>query len=98
MDENIPHQSRLSLTDLDKFPKFYNKSISREKSYYYIHKNLDTNHVWFIEEDVFIPRHDLLKQIDDEFEDSDLLIRDIQTIETHPNPFIGLPQLVTQMT
>ena len=41
--------------------------------------------MWFIEEDVFIPRHDLLKQIDDEFKDSDLLIRDIQTIETHPN-------------
>ena len=85
MDENIPHQAGYHSMHLDKFPKFYNKSISREKAHYYIHKNLDTNHVWFIEEDVFIPRHDLLKQIDDEFKDSDLLIRDIQTIETHPN-------------
>ena len=85
MDENIPHQAGYHSMHLDKFPKFYNKSISREKAHYYIHKNLDTNHVWFIEEDVFIPRHDLLKQIDDEFKDSDLLIRDIQTIETHPH-------------
>ena len=85
MDENIPHQAGYHSMHLDKFPKFYNKSISREKAHYYIHKNLDTNHVWFIEEDVFIPRHDLLKQIDDEFKDSDLLIRDIQTKETHPN-------------
>ena len=85
MDENIPHQAGYHSMHLDKFPKFYNKSISREKAHYYIHKNLDTNHVWFIEEDVFIPRHDLLKQIDDEFKDSDLLIRDIQTIETHPD-------------
>ena len=65
MDENIPHQAGYHSMHLDKFPKFYNKSISREKAHYYIHKNLDTNHVWFIEED--------------------LLIRDIQTIETHPN-------------
>ena len=85
MDENIPHQAGYHSMHLDKFPKFYNKSISREKAHYYIHKNLDTNHVWFIEEDVFIPRHDLLKQIDDEFKDSDLLIRDIQTRETHPH-------------
>jgi len=85
MDENIPHQAGYHSMHLDKFPKFYNKSLSREKAHYYIHKNLDTNHVWFIEEDVFIPRHDLLKQIDDEFKDSDLLIRDIQTIETHPH-------------
>ena len=93
MDENIPHHAGYH-SMVAHGDKYYDKSVSRDKAHYYIQKNLDTNHVWFIEQDVFIPRHDLLKQIDDEFKDSDLLIRDIQSQETHPNwPHWGLGKL-----
>lgn len=51
-------------------------STSREKALYYFYINdLSYNHIWFIEEDVFIPTLDTIKNIDLKYPDNDLLVR-----------------------
>jgi hypothetical protein len=52
-------------------------STSREKALYYFYKNnINYDYIWFIEEDVFIPTIETIKNIDIKYPDNDLLIRD----------------------
>lgn len=52
-------------------------STSREKALYYFYKNnINYNHIWFIEEDVFIPTIETIKNIDIKYPNQDLLVRD----------------------
>jgi hypothetical protein len=60
---------------------FKNKDCSRDKALYYFCKNdVEFKYIWFIEEDVFIPSVDTIKNIDNEYVTGDLLCRstDIQ--------------------
>jgi hypothetical protein len=50
-------------------------STSREKALYYFYKNnISFDYIWFIEEDVFIPTIETIKNIDIKYPDSDLLV------------------------
>ena len=52
-------------------------STSREKALYYFYKNdISYDHIWFIEEDVFIPTIETIKNIDIKYPNQDLLVRD----------------------
>ena len=53
---------------------FNNRACSRDKSLYYFCKIITKyTHVWFIEEDVFIPHMNTIKNIDYKHKDADLL-------------------------
>lgn len=55
---------------------FKNKACSRDKSlYYFCKKNKKYDNIWFIEEDVFIPSVDTIRNIDNKYKDSDLLCK-----------------------
>ena len=65
--------------------------VTWDKVFYYF-SNIDTNfnNIWFFEEDVFIPRFDLIKDLDEKYKNEDLLCKqDIaeatDTIEWHWN-------------
>ena len=65
--------------------------VTWDKVFYYF-SNIDTNfnYIWFIEEDVFIPRFDLIKDLDEKYKNEDLICKqDIaeatDTIEWHWN-------------
>ena len=67
---------------------FYNKACSRDKALYYfcrkydiVNNNKQYDHVWFIEEDVFIPTNNTLTFIDSKYKNSDLLCRDQNTCD-----------------
>lgn len=50
-------------------------STSREKALYYFYKNnINYDYIWFIEEDVFIPTIDTIKNINNKYPDNDLLV------------------------
>ena len=50
-------------------------ATSREKALYYFYKNdINYDHIWFIEEDVFIPTIETIKNIDIKYPDNDLLV------------------------
>lgn len=56
-------------------------ATSREKALYYFYKNdINYDYIWFIEEDVFIPTIETIKNIDIKYPDSDLLVSDNQII------------------
>jgi mannosyltransferase OCH1-like enzyme len=66
---------------------FYNQACSRDKALYYfcrkydsVNNNINNNkqyeHIWFIEEDVFIPTNNTLMLIDSKYKNGDLLCRD----------------------
>ena len=50
--------------------------VTWDKVFYYF-SNIDTDfkNIWFIEEDVFIPRFDLLIDLDEQYKDEDLLCK-----------------------
>jgi len=51
-------------------------ATSREKAFYYFYKNnIQYDYIWFIEEDVFIPTTETIKNIDTNYPTADLLIR-----------------------
>ena len=51
------------------------KAGSRDKALYYFYKNkIDYDYIWFIEEDVFIPTIETIKNIDIKYPDNDLLV------------------------
>jgi len=51
-------------------------STSREKALYYFYKNkINYDYIWFIEEDVFIPTLETIKNIDIKYPKQDLLVR-----------------------
>lgn len=50
-------------------------ATSREKALYYFYKNdINYDYIWFIEEDVFIPTIETIKNIDIKYPDNDLLV------------------------
>jgi len=52
-----------------------NRACSRDKALYYFTKeSMDYQHIWFVEEDVFIPTIHTLEEIDKKYE-GDLLVR-----------------------
>ena len=52
-------------------------ATSREKALFYFYKNnINYDHIWFIEEDVFIPTIETIKNIDIKYPDNDLLVSD----------------------
>jgi len=42
---------------------------------YFCEKNTEPEHVWFIEEDVFVPRADIFKQLDERYPTTDLVTK-----------------------
>jgi hypothetical protein len=53
---------------------FNNKAVSRDKALYYFCKNdLDYEHIWFIEEDVFIPTKQTIQNLNSIYREGDLL-------------------------
>ena len=55
--------------------KYEKKAVSRDKALYYFYKNdIDYDYIWFIEEDVFIPTIETIKNIDIKYPDNDLLV------------------------
>lgn len=62
-------------------PNFGRKCCSRDKALYYFYKNdIDYDYIWFIEEDVFIPTIETIKNIDIKYPDNDLLVSGNHTI------------------
>lgn len=56
-------------------------SIARDKALYYFCKiDIKYDYVWFIEEDVFIPTTETIKNIDIKYPDQDLLVRNHELI------------------
>lgn len=56
--------------------KYRNKATARDKALYYFYYNLpNIKYIWFIEEDVFIPKVNTLTDIDKKYPDGDLLSR-----------------------
>jgi hypothetical protein len=54
---------------------FDNRACSRDKAlYYFTRGSIDYQHIWFVEEDVFIPTIHTIEQIDNKYE-GDLLVR-----------------------
>ena len=82
--KNINNVNILQIDDRKCISKGY-KNASRtlkknpvtwDKVFYYF-SNVDTNfkNIWFIEEDVFIPRFDLIMELDKKYPDEDLLCK-----------------------
>lgn len=55
---------------ISKRPSAWDKAI-----YYFCTQKMDVGHVWFIEEDVFVPRESLFKELDDRFPDTDFIMK-----------------------
>jgi hypothetical protein len=54
-----------------------NIACSRDKALYYFTKeDIDYNHIWFVEEDVFIPSIQTIERIDNKYPTGDLLCRE----------------------
>jgi hypothetical protein len=54
---------------------FNNKACSRDKALYYFCTNdIEYEHIWFIEEDVFIPSVNTIQNIDKKYGDGDFLV------------------------
>ena len=50
-------------------------ALAKDKALYYFYKNnIDYDYIWFMEEDVFIPTIETIKNIDMKYPDNDLLI------------------------
>lgn len=76
--ESIENGFHSSLTGFGN-PGFKNpwtgKAGSRDKALYYFYKNnINYDYIWFIEEDVFIPTVETIKNIDIKYPDNDLLV------------------------
>lgn len=59
---------------------FHNKACSRDKALYFFNNNgIEFDNIWFIEEDVFIPSIDTIKDIDQKYTSADLLVKSHET-------------------
>lgn len=55
--------------------RYIEGATSRDKALYYFYKNdINYDYIWFIEEDVFIPTIETIKNIDIKYPDNDLLV------------------------
>lgn len=58
------------------FKRYEYKPLSRDKALYYFYtKNIEFKNIWMIEEDVFIPNLNTIKNIDSKYPNCDLLVR-----------------------
>lgn len=85
-DYNIPnYDGKIKIIKIDNktcinegFQNTHSKikgATSREKALYYFYKNnINFDYIWFIEEDVFIPTIETIKNIDIKYPDYDLLV------------------------
>jgi len=55
---------------ISKIPSAWDKAL-----YYFCVKDVSPSHVWFIEEDVFVPRVSILNEMDDKYPDADLIAK-----------------------
>ena len=67
---------------ISKVPSAWDKAL-----YYFCKKDTSPDHVWFIEEDVFIPRASIIKEIDDKYPDADLIAK--QHVSQAEDPGFG---------
>ena len=60
---------------------------SRDKAFYYFNKMNDTNykHLWFIEEDVFIPTRKTISDIDKKYPEGDYMANSYYTVDDNIN-------------
>jgi len=60
-----------------------NKACSRDKAlYYFCTRDIDFNHVWFIEDDVFIPNKTTIDYLDNKYPHGDLLCAENFVVNT----------------
>ena len=80
----LPNITFIKITDDECRSTGYNHSnpaISKRPSawdkviLYFCEKNLEPEHVWFIEEDVFVPRADIFKELDQRYPTTDLVTK-----------------------
>jgi hypothetical protein len=63
-----------SLTHVGRVSEFGKTLSSWDKAVFYFFKvNKSYDHIWFVEDDVFVPTHDVFKEIDQSFIEEDLL-------------------------
>lgn len=55
---------------IPKRPSAWDKAI-----YYFCEKDISPEHIWFIEEDVFVPRESLFKELDDRYPATDFIMK-----------------------
>ena len=78
-NESIENGFHSTLTTLG--GEWTGKAGSRDKALYYFYKNdIDYDYIWFIEEDVFIPTIETIKNIDIKYPENDLLVSENYTI------------------
>jgi hypothetical protein len=91
---NIPRQPNITIIKINN-AECYNvgfknlviqcndTACSKDKAIYYFYKNnINYKYIWFIEEDVFIPCIDTIKNIDNKYDSADLLINLCNPIHT----------------
>lgn len=80
----LPNITFIKLTDDECRRRGYsnsNPAISKRPSawdkviLYFCEQNLEPEHVWFIEEDVFVPRADIFKELDQRYPNTDLVTK-----------------------
>ena len=72
--ECIKHGFHSSLVGLLGNKNWFGKAGSRDKALYFFYKNkIKYDYIWFLEEDVFIPTIDTIQNIDNKYNDYDLL-------------------------
>jgi hypothetical protein len=64
---------------INKIPSAWDKAI-----YYFCVKDISPSHVWFIEEDVFVPRVSILNEMDEKYPEADLIAK--QNVEHKDDP------------
>jgi len=64
---------------ISKIPSAWDKAL-----YYFCVKDISPSHVWFIEEDVFVPRVSILKEMDEKYPEADLIAK--QNVEHKDDP------------
>ena len=67
---------------INKVPSAWDKAL-----YYFAVKETSPAYVWFIEEDVFIPRPEIISEIDAEYPDADLVCK--QNVSQQEDPEFG---------
>ena len=70
---------------------FYNKTCSKDKALYYFNKNnIDYDYIWLIEDDVFIPYFDTIRNIDIKYnENNDFITQKKVIIENVQTRLLG---------
>lgn len=85
---NNDEVERNGFTNSSTSPKlpFFPKIIAWDKALYYFSQiNVQYQHVWFVEDDCFFISENTLKNIDNQYEDTDLIVKD-NAVNNEENP------------